>query len=136
MPRHSRRRGQRRSFKPPTVLLSTHSTRAFDIPACWVDEAKLRVVREQWGRKVGSAASTQTDGRWVVLAPAVQGEVRPPGGFTPVSLPLQLYRLSSPATPRWRWGGTEAHFCAESARADGASECVNVRRWSMREPWR
>jgi hypothetical protein len=82
--------------RPSSLLLSTRSTRAFDIPAGWVDEAKLRVVREQWGRKVGSVAGTQTDGRWVVLAPAVQGEVRPPGGFTPASLPLQLYRLSSP----------------------------------------
>ncbi|KAI0281016.1 hypothetical protein BGY98DRAFT_960529 [Russula aff. rugulosa BPL654] len=82
--------------RPSSLLLSTRSTRAFDIPAGWIDEAKLRVVREQWGRKVGSVAGTQTDGRWVVLAPAVQGEVRPPGGFTPASLPLQLYRLSSP----------------------------------------
>lgn len=82
--------------RTPSLLLSTRSTRAFDIPAGWIDEAKLRVVREQWGRKVGSVAGTQTDGRWVVLAPAVQGEARPPGGFTPASLPLQLYRLSSP----------------------------------------
>ncbi|KAI0302646.1 hypothetical protein BC826DRAFT_965952 [Russula brevipes] len=80
----------------PSLLLSTRSTRAFDIPPGWIDEAKLRVVREQWGRKVGSVAGTQTDGRWVVLAPAVSGEARPSGGFTPASLPLQLYRLSSP----------------------------------------
>ena len=82
--------------RPSLLHLSTRSTRAFDIPAGWIDEAKLRVVREQWGRKVGSVAGTQTDGRWVVLAPAVQENVRPPGGFTPASLPLQLYRLSSP----------------------------------------
>lgn len=82
--------------RPPPLLLSTRSTRAFDIPAGWIDEAKLRVVREQWGRKVGSVAGTQTDGRWVVLAPALPGEARPPGGFTPASLPLQLYRLSLP----------------------------------------
>ena len=82
--------------RPPSLLLSTRSTRAFDIPGGWIDEAKLRVVREQWGRKVGSVAGTQTDGRWVVLAPAVQGEALPPGGFTPTSLPLQLYRLSLP----------------------------------------
>ena len=80
----------------PSLLLSTRSTRAFDIPAGWIDETKLRVVREQWGRKVGSVAGTQTDGRWVVLAPAVRGEVRHAGVFTPASLPLQLYRLSSP----------------------------------------
>ena len=83
--------------RPPSLLLSTRSTRAFDIPAGWIDEAKLRVMREQWGRKVGSVADTQTDGRWVVLAPAVGDEqTHPPGGFTPASLPLQLYRLSSP----------------------------------------
>ena len=82
--------------RSPSLLLSTRSTRAFDIPGGWIDEAKLRVVREQWGRKVGSVAGTQTDGRWVVLAPAMQGEARPPGGFTPASLPLQLYRLSLP----------------------------------------
>ena len=93
--------------RPHSLLLSTRSTRAFDIPAGWIDEAKLRAVREQWGRKVGSVAGTQTDGRWVVLAPAVAGETHPQGGFTPASLPLQLYRLSSPplragavATPR------------------------------------
>ena len=72
--------------RPSSLLLSTHSMRAFDIPA------GLRVVREQWGRKVGSVTGTQSDGRWVDLAPAVQGEVRPPGGFTPASLPLHLYR--------------------------------------------
>jgi hypothetical protein len=83
--------------RPPPLLLSTRSTRAFDLPADWIDETKLRNVREQWGRKVGSVASTQTDGRWVVLAPAVLGEACPPGGFTPSSLPLQLYRLSARA---------------------------------------
>ena len=83
-------------MRPQSLLLSTCSTRAFDIPAGWIDEAKLRVVREQWGRKVGSVAGTQTDGRWVVLAPAVTGETHPQGGFTPASFPLQLYRLSSP----------------------------------------
>ena len=79
--------------RPLPLHLTTRSTRAFDLPADWIDEAKLRNVREQWGRKVGSVASTQTDGRWVVLAPAVSGEACPPGGFTPASLPLQLYRL-------------------------------------------
>ena len=82
--------------RPQSLLLSTRSTRAFDIPAGWIDEAKLRVVRDQWGRKVSSVAGTQTDGRWVVLAPAVTGETHPQGGLTPASLPLQLYRLSTP----------------------------------------
>lgn len=83
--------------RPPPLLLSTRSTRAFDLPADWIDETKLRNVREQWDRKVSSVASTQTDGRWVVLAPAVPGEACSPGGFTPASLPLQLYRLSLPS---------------------------------------
>ncbi len=83
--------------RQPPLHLSTRSTRAFDLPADWIDETKLRNVREQWSRKVGSVASTQTDGRWVVLAPAAPGEACPPGGFTPASLPLQLYRLSLPS---------------------------------------
>ncbi|KAI9511153.1 hypothetical protein F5148DRAFT_403591 [Russula earlei] len=83
-------------MRAPSSLLATRSTRAFEIPAGWIDEAKLRIVREHWGRKVGNVADTQTDGRWVVLAPAEKGEARPQGGFTLASFPLQLYRLSSP----------------------------------------
>jgi hypothetical protein len=96
--------------RPPMLLLSTRSSRAFDLPAGWIDETKLRVAREQWGRKVGSVAGTQTDGRWVVLAPAVPEEVYPPGGFTPASLPLQLYRLSSPPLRAGAWAHPKLTF--------------------------
>jgi len=122
------------STRPSLLSLSTRSTRAFDIPAGWIDETKLQAVREQWGRKVGSVAGTQTDGRWVVLAPAVQGEEHPPGGFTPASFPLQLYRLSSPPL---RAGGGAApkltfvrcllgHTCPVSALALADGRCVSL----------
>ncbi|KAI0063673.1 hypothetical protein BV25DRAFT_1883533 [Artomyces pyxidatus] len=87
-------------------LLSTRSTRAFDVPPGFVDAAKLRGVREQWGRKVGGVAAAQTDGRWVVLAPAAASTLfssaAPSSTFAnlaPTSVPLQLYRLSFPPLP-------------------------------------
>lgn len=51
------------------TVLSTRTTRAFDVPNGWIDEQKLLAVREQWGRKVSRVADTQTDGKWIVLAP-------------------------------------------------------------------
>ena len=51
------------------VVTNTRTTRAIDIPPGWVDETKMRAVREQWDRKVARVADTQTDGKWVVLAP-------------------------------------------------------------------
>ena len=47
----------------------TRSARAFDVPQGWIDEHKLQLMRDQWGRKVKQVADTQTDGKWVVLAP-------------------------------------------------------------------
>ncbi|KAI8993827.1 hypothetical protein BD414DRAFT_480570 [Trametes punicea] len=51
------------------TVSSTRTARAIDVPQGWVDEHKLRAMREQWGRKVARVADTQTDGKWVVLAP-------------------------------------------------------------------
>jgi hypothetical protein len=51
-------------------VITTRTARAFDVPIGWLDESKLRSLREQWGRKVPGVADTQTDGKWVVLAPA------------------------------------------------------------------
>ncbi|KAH7882606.1 hypothetical protein F5I97DRAFT_1816334 [Phlebopus sp. FC_14] len=51
------------------VVRSTRSARAFDVPQGWIDETKLQAMRAQWGRKVKQVADTQTDGKWVVLAP-------------------------------------------------------------------
>ncbi|KAF5393215.1 hypothetical protein D9757_000704 [Collybiopsis confluens] len=53
----------------PMTILSTRTARALDVPQGWVDERKLRIMREQWARKVSCVADTQTDGKWVVLAP-------------------------------------------------------------------
>lgn len=50
-------------------VISSRTIRAFDLPAGWVDDASLRAMREQWGRKLSSIADAQTDGKWVILAP-------------------------------------------------------------------
>jgi hypothetical protein len=135
--------------RPPMLLLSTRSSRAFDLPVGWIDETKLRVAREQWGRKVGSVAGTQTDGRWVVLAPAVPEEVYPPGGFTPASLPLQLYRLSSPPLRAGAWAHPKLTFVRNlvgqtgpvSALALADGRCVSlgvdgkVWVWNLENGW-
>ncbi|KIJ67548.1 hypothetical protein HYDPIDRAFT_180369 [Hydnomerulius pinastri MD-312] len=51
------------------TVSNTRSARAFDVPQGWIDEQKLRLMHAQWGRKVKQVADTQTDGKWVVLAP-------------------------------------------------------------------
>lgn len=90
----------------PLRLVSSRSARSFDVSAGWIDETKLRLMREQWGRKVARVAGTQTDGKWVILAPA---SAVPPaaaaaapasvaiGAHTLSSHPLQLYRLYLPS---------------------------------------
>ncbi|KAJ7091257.1 hypothetical protein C8R44DRAFT_835876 [Mycena epipterygia] len=89
-------------------VISTRTTRALDVPAGWIDQEKLSAMREQWGRKLLRIQDTQSDGKWVVLAP---GEAPLPGpqvssgttsaassyrlsGDSPAS--LQLYRLFLP----------------------------------------
>ncbi|PIL33892.1 hypothetical protein GSI_03598 [Ganoderma sinense ZZ0214-1] len=80
------------------VVVNTRTTRAIDIPPGWVDETKMRAVREQWDRKVARVADTQTDGKWVVLAP---GQNLPlldadtPGVTTPHSSSLTSSSSSS-----------------------------------------
>lgn len=54
------------------TALSTRTTRAIDVPFGWIDERKLRAVREQWNRKVNRVADIRTDGKWVILAPGDQ----------------------------------------------------------------
>ncbi|KAF8135606.1 hypothetical protein EV363DRAFT_1321107, partial [Boletus edulis] len=51
------------------TVTRTRSARAFDVPQGWIDDEKLKAMRAQWGRKVKQVADTQTDGKWVVLAP-------------------------------------------------------------------
>lgn len=57
------------------TVTSTRTIRAFDIPSGWFDAHKLAAMKAQWDRKVRRVADTQTDGKWVVLAPGED----PPG---------------------------------------------------------
>jgi WD40 repeat protein len=54
------------------AVLSTRTARAIDVPFGWIDERKLRIMREQWSRKVTRVADIQTDGKWIILAPGDQ----------------------------------------------------------------
>ncbi|KAJ7045649.1 hypothetical protein C8F04DRAFT_1206490 [Mycena alexandri] len=88
-------------------VISTRTARALDVPAGWLDQEKMRSMRDQWGRKLLRIQDTQSDGKWVVLAP---GEaplpVQAPSGSTSGSptyqlsgdspASLQLYRLFLP----------------------------------------
>ncbi|KAL4248926.1 hypothetical protein ABKN59_007562 [Abortiporus biennis] len=57
------------SGAPTLAVSSSRTTKAFDVAPGWIDEQKMNTMREQWGRKVTKVADTQTDGKWVVLAP-------------------------------------------------------------------
>ena len=89
--------------EPCTVTLS-RTVRSWDIPPGWIDEKALRVMREQWGRKVARVADTQTDGKWVVLAPSdrlFQEGISTSSAHTKygsTACALQLYRLSTSAS--------------------------------------
>ncbi|KAJ7680458.1 hypothetical protein DFH06DRAFT_1315223 [Mycena polygramma] len=84
-------------------VISTRTVRALDVPAGWIDQEKLRSMKDQWGRKLLRIQDTQSDGKWVVLAP---GESPPPSGASSAAssyrpsgdspASLQLYRLSLP----------------------------------------
>jgi hypothetical protein len=94
-------------------VLSTRTARAFDVPQGWIDESKLRVIREQWSRKVPRVVDTQTDGKWVVVAPGEKvhlvSPLQSPGSgsvYAPAAIStqyanstttLQLYRLHFPS---------------------------------------
>lgn len=97
------------SIAQPMCVASTRSTRAVDVPQGWMDEDKLRYMQEQWSRKVARVSDTQTDGKWVILAPADPAifteassvpetsvsSSNPMRLYSPTS--LQLYRLSLPS---------------------------------------
>ncbi|KAF8806459.1 hypothetical protein BYT27DRAFT_7339095 [Phlegmacium glaucopus] len=99
-------------------VITTRTVRAVDVPLAWVDEIKLRAIREQWSRKVSRVADAQSDGKWLVLAPG--NEIQEYGCSSPASASsssppsntsssnsvssslhsptgLQLYRLVLPA---------------------------------------
>jgi len=88
-------------FTSPT-LISTRTVRTFDLPLRWIDEDQLKIIQEQWGRKVEKVADTQTDGKWVVLAPlsaSASSSSYRRNRPTSFSNALQQYRLTLPPTP-------------------------------------
>lgn len=100
------------------TVTRTRSARAFDVPQGWIDDEKLTAMRAQWGRKVKQVSDTQTDGKWVVLAPgdapessmshdqgsssdASSSHSSPTSYVSPpsyTSTHLQLYRLYMPSS--------------------------------------
>ncbi|KAA1474241.1 hypothetical protein DENSPDRAFT_840811 [Dentipellis sp. KUC8613] len=123
-------------------LVSTRSSRAFDLPPGWLDAAKLAALHEQWGRKVFEVAGTQTDGRWVILAPSDSVAPHTPstsssGASSPYTdMPLQLYRISFPsatanstATPKLTFvRNLHGHTGPTAALALADGRCVSVGR--------
>jgi hypothetical protein len=88
-------------FTLPT-LISTRTVRTFDLPLRWIDEDQLMTIQEQWGRKVEKVVDTQTDGKWVVLAPlsaSASSSSYRRNRPTSFSNALQQFRLALPATP-------------------------------------
>ncbi|TFK44833.1 hypothetical protein BDQ12DRAFT_594416 [Crucibulum laeve] len=112
----------------PMTVQTTRTIRTLEVPPGWMDDSKLRSMREQWSRKVSCVADTQTDGKWLVLAPGNSSSSSPSSSssyhgstssFPPSSslfsgsyssssgvasspshssTNLQLYRLSLPAS--------------------------------------
>lgn len=84
------------------TLISTRTVRSYDLPFGWIDQEQFRISREQWGRKVEKVVDTQTDGKWVVLAPLSASTTSPSywrSRPTSFSNALQQYRLTLPPTP-------------------------------------
>jgi hypothetical protein len=87
---------------PSPTLISTRTVRTHDLPLGWIDEEQFKITQEQWGRKVEKIVDTQTDGKWVVLAPlsaSVSSSSSRMNRHTPFSNALQQYRLTLPSTP-------------------------------------
>ena len=83
------------------TLISTRTVKSYDLPFGWIDEEQIRNTREQWGRKVEKVVDTQTDGKWVVLAPLSASVPSSSYRSRPTSFSnaLQQYRLTLPPTP-------------------------------------
>ena len=88
-------------FTSPS-LVSTRTVKTHDLPFGWIDEDQLKIMQEQWGRKVEKVVDTQTDGKWVVLAPlsaSASSSSSRVDRHTPFSNALQQYRLTLPSIP-------------------------------------
>ena len=73
-----------RTLSSSMRVITTRTIRAVDVPLGWVDENKLRAMREQWSRKVSRVADAQSDGKWLVLAPG--DEIQRCGHSSPACL--------------------------------------------------
>ncbi|KAG6813555.1 hypothetical protein H0H92_009947 [Tricholoma furcatifolium] len=80
----------------PVRVVSTRTTRAIDTPLGFFDDEKLRSLHEQYSRKVSCVTGTQTDGKWVVLAPA---EATPAGVSSGSSFTSVSSSINTPDTP-------------------------------------
>ncbi|KAI0768776.1 hypothetical protein BD413DRAFT_561338 [Trametes elegans] len=86
------------------TVSSSRTARAIDTPQGFIDEVKMRAVQDQWSRKVIRVADTQTDGKWVVLAPgpSVPREVPRPsrsgGRHTSIAASSSASSISSSST--------------------------------------
>jgi hypothetical protein len=83
------------------TVLNSRTTRAVDVPFGWIDERKLRIMREQWSRKVSRVADIQTDGKWVILAPGdhlagLENRLASPGSSFSPSYPAPMPETDDP----------------------------------------
>jgi len=127
-------------------VIASRTIRAIDVPSGWIDEHRLHLMREQWSRKVISVADTQTDGKWLILAPgdgAKESSASPsPSPSSSNTTPqlysspgLQLYRLvfptqrnsGLPSPPRLTFVRTlHGQGSAVSALAVADGRCVSL----------
>jgi hypothetical protein len=103
------------SQDPSFTTITTRSTRAFDVPQGWIDENKLRSMREQWGRKVERVADTQTDGKWVVLAPGGVVISRESSPFTPTEESSNTITIHSSPSSNGRTGSQSSTSSSSSS---------------------
>lgn len=110
-------------------MIATRRVRSYDVPSGWIDERALRTMREQWGRKVARIADTQTDGKWIVLAPADQLPLPPSHSMHlsvgTTSCALQLYRLYLPSSSATATGsGSKLNATTPGANAQCLARVV------------
>ncbi|KAI5118060.1 hypothetical protein M0805_006323 [Coniferiporia weirii] len=110
----------------PCTVIATQTVRSYDVPSGWIDEKALRLMQEQWGRKVARVADTQTDGKWMVLAPAdrlpLSSSRTTHSSIGTTSCALQLYRLYLPSSLSSTRSGT-----GKSLQSSGSLRMTFVR---------
>jgi hypothetical protein len=119
-------------------VTSTRTARACEIPFGFIDAETERVMRAQWGRRVGEAidVAIDPDNRWVILGPGADAGTAPNA--------LQLYRLHMPlgggagAQPRLTFirhlhglSGPVARLAAGSGRCVCMGADGSMRVWDL-----